>query len=191
MEWHSALGILGGIVYNIGYIPYVLQILKGKTRPNLLSWVGWFFLLVIGSSAQLAGGATWSVALHIAAAIGCGITTLVAFRYGYATFTILEKLCFLLAALAIGVWVVTDEPLYGLILAVAADSILFVPTMVKTWRNPQSEALWGWLLFATGSLIAVGGATVYNLNNLLYPIALFFFNGSVVLIALRGRIKKV
>src|SRR3989338_6706178 len=86
MEWHSALGILGGIVYNIGYIPYVLQILKGKTRPNLLSWVGWFFLLVIGSSAQLAGGATWSVALPIAAAIGCGITTLVAFRYGYATF---------------------------------------------------------------------------------------------------------
>ena len=185
------LGILSGLVFAGGNIPYILEIRKGTIRPNLASWVGWFSLLVIGSVAQIAEGASWSVLLLIGGAIGDGITTYFVFKYGYTKFSFLDKTCLFLGALGIFLWFVTSEPLIALALVILADFTVAVPTIVKTFKDPSSEPILGWLLFASGSLIAVGATNQFNFNNLAYPIALALLNGSILLLALRGRIKKV
>ncbi|HEY4517561.1 MAG TPA: hypothetical protein VJI74_01600 [Candidatus Paceibacterota bacterium] len=190
-DWYMLLGIISGLVFAGGNIPYILEIRKGTIRPNLASWIGWFFLLVIGSTAQIAEGASWSVLLPIGGAIGDGITTYFVFKYGYTRFSLLDKACLFLGALGIFLWLITSEPLIALVLAILADFMVATPTIVKTFKDPSSEPILGWLLFALGSLIAIGATGQVNFNNLAYPIALTILNSGILLLALRGKMKKV
>ena len=191
MDPHTLVGIIAGIVYTIGYLPYIREVRSGTTKPNLASWIGWSFVLLIGSAAQIAKGASWSVLLPIAALIGDMIVTILAFRKGYVHFSVLDKTCLGLGVAAILLWLITNEPLTALILAVSADFIVGVPTFVKTFKDPLSEGPMGWGFFALGSLLAFGATAQFDINNLAYPVEFVLLNGIVFFFALRGRLKTV
>ena len=47
MDWHLLLGIIGGLLALCAIIPYIRDILHGTTRPNIVSYAIWVFLILI------------------------------------------------------------------------------------------------------------------------------------------------
>ena len=79
-----------------------------------------------------------------------------------------DKLCFVLALAAIIFGLLTKEPLVALAISVLADIIASIPTIVKTYRDPYSEAVFPWFLVIVALLGAISTIKL-NTANLIYP----------------------
>jgi len=82
MNTKELLGTLSVIIAFIGYVPYIRDLLAGKTKPHLFSWTIWSLLTAIGLFAQLsdnAGPGAWTTMLTL---IICLFITVMSFQRG-------------------------------------------------------------------------------------------------------------
>lgn len=54
-------GVLAGLVSTVDAVPYVRDIISGRTRPYRATWAIWTVLAVTAFAAQAADGAGWSL----------------------------------------------------------------------------------------------------------------------------------
>ena len=197
MDWHLALGTVAGVLPLIAIIPYIKDILHGTTRPNIVSYSLWAFLLLIAILAQVSAGASWSVLMVVGDFIGtCIIVAFCLFGYGYSKYGLLEWICLSLAAVAIVLWYLTKQPLVAIlfavlaVLAVLADLMAAIPTLVKSYRDSWSELPVTYFIIALGSLCAILSTTIINPANLIFPVYLLLVNSLTATLAFVGRNKK-
>ncbi len=184
-DWHTALGVLATIIYLSIIYPYVRSILKGPTRPNIVSWAGWCFLFAIASGAQFSKGASWSLVVPLFSTLSTAIIAFVAIREGYARLTRVDVVCLALGVSALVVWGFTHEPLTALVLIILADLFVTIPTIVKTYRVPETEPAGLWALYVFASGLAVVATTTFTIYNLLYPLYTVVGSSVIALLALR------
>src|SRR3989344_5247088 len=47
MDWHLILGISAGLIAIGATVPYILSIIRGETRPNVVSWSLWTIIVLV------------------------------------------------------------------------------------------------------------------------------------------------
>ncbi len=171
MYGHAVVGIFSGLLQIIAIVPYGRETLDGRTLPNVVSWGIWKLEVLIALAAQWSAGASWSLLLLVSATvINITIVGLGVFGYGYKKFGTVETVCLSLSLLALLLWQVTQNPLVAIFFAIAADFIAYIPTLVKTYKEPGSEtALLWFLLMVVGILSAVSSIKI-DLANLAFPV---------------------
>jgi hypothetical protein len=185
-------GILSSVVLIIGGVPYLIDIHKKKVHPHILSWLGWSFITALGGSAMLAGGSQWVVALLFANTLLCfGIAIYSIIRkVGVWSTSIYDFLFFGLGVLGLILWQLTGSPIIALVLAIAADLSFGVPTIIKTYKNPESETYFAWLASATSGLLSLFAIENFNFSEVAYPAYLFVFDVMVLFLVLKVIRKK-
>ncbi len=186
---YATLGIIAGIIAVIGYIPYIYSILAGKTKPNRATWFIWTLVGGLLAFSYHAEGDIGSIWLPYAYFICPLITALLSLRYGYAEWTRLDTFCIVVAILSIIPWVFADSPGTTLIINLLIDSTGALPTLVKTFREPETEDLTAWLIFFVANTLQLFAIEMWNIAGL-YPIYLFLLAGSMVLFILKGKFTK-
>lgn len=190
LDWHLILGIVAGVLSFSAIIPYTISIVRGDTRPNIVSYCIWAILLIISISAQITAGASWSILLLIGDLSGVLLVVTLCLRgFGYKKYGRIEFVCTMLAILAIVLWQITNLPLLAIECAVVADQMAGIPTIAKTYRDPWSEIPYTWLMVAGAAALSIASTTIFNLENLIFPASVFVTNFSVGMIALTRRRK--
>lgn len=189
-DWHAVLGVLSGLIIFFAIVPYIRDILRHKTRPNSVSWLGWTMLLSIGAAAQIKEGASFSVMLLLGDIIGTGIVFLLSLKYGVTKYTLFDRLSLTFGFLAIALWMITKNPLTALVLSVIADLIVSLPTVKKSISDPMSETPSAFFMFALAAFLGVISTTKFDVANLLFPVYLFLINILIATFSLRGRLIK-
>jgi hypothetical protein len=106
---------------------------------------------------------------------------------GRAVWTSADRVCIGFAILAILLWAVTKEPLTALVLSTIADLFVTLPTIIKTYREPESEPATLWRLYTFAALLAIVATTDLTIYNLLVPVYTVIAAGIIALFA-RGRL---
>ncbi len=124
-----------------------------------------------------------------AAGLLCIGVIVLAFKKGKKDITISDTVTALLALIAMGFWLIADQPVISIILVVIADLLAFYPTVRKSWNKPHSETL---SLFVTNTIrfaLAVLAVESYTLLAVLWPAVWVIANGlfSVMLIIRRSQ----
>lgn len=135
------IGIIAVVLTFLAYIPYYRDILKGKTRPHIYSWSLWAFLTIILVALQIKGGAgpaTWVTAV---VAMMCFGVIFLSYKNGKRDITRLDKVVAVLSLIAIGFWLIANQPEISITLVIIADLLAFVPTVRKSYKDPYSETL--------------------------------------------------
>jgi hypothetical protein len=91
------------------------------------------------------------------------------------------------AILGIILWAITDNPNLAILFALLADMLAGVPTLIKSYRHPESES---WIAYAISTLgfgISILAIQTYNFENVLFVAYLFIMNGAFAVLASRGR----
>lgn len=125
----------------IAYVPYYRDILKGKTHPHIYSWSLWALLTVLIVALQIKGGAGPAIWVTAAAGLLCVGVVILSLKSGKKDITIADKITAVLSLIAIGFWLIADQPVLSIILVIIADSLAFFPTIRKSWHKPHSETL--------------------------------------------------
>lgn len=185
----NVIGIIAIVLTFVGYIPYIRDIFKGKTKPHIYSWFLWGFVTTIAFALQVSGGAGIGAYVTLAAALLCIVVFILGLRLkGKRDITLSDTLFFVLAFIALFLWLVAKQPVLSAILVTATDLLGFAPTIRKSWNNPHSETLSFYLLNSLRFLLAVIALQHYSIITALYPITWMFANGLFgVLLMIRRR----
>jgi len=171
-----AFGVAAAILALVQYIPYILDVLRGKTRPHAFSWFVWGLPAGIVFFAQLiTGGGAGSWATGITAIL-CTLIFLLALFRGEPNITLFDWVCLLSSLAAIVLWAATSNPLWAVILVTIADVLAFGPTIRKSFLKPHEETLNTYVTSGIKWSFSIAALGAFSPTTLLYPLAMVLGN---------------
>ncbi len=173
--------IIAAILAIIGNVPYVLDVIKDKVKPQAYTWFIWSLVSATTFFGGLVKGAGIGALPIAVSEIFTIIIFFLSLRYGFKK-TSKTDTGFLYAAL-VGIifWIITKDPTISVIIAVSIDIIAFLPTLRKTWVYPATEVK---LLYATNvmrHILILCSIEAYNIATMLHSIAMIITNSLMVL----------
>jgi hypothetical protein len=175
-------GVLAGLAGIADTIPYVRDIVRGKTRPHRGAWLIWSALAVVAYSSQRADGASWSLVMTAVQVVLTTLVFVLAIPRGEGGVTTRDAIMIAMAAGGVVGWVVADEPLLATAAVVAADLIAAAMMTPKVYRDPGSETLATYALASLAGGLAVGAVGAPDVALLLYPVYFCFVNAAIALL---------
>ena len=163
-------GYLSGVAILLSFVPYIIDILKGKTKPERTSWLIWGLLGSVFFFSQLAKGGTYSNILAGVQTLGDFLIFLLAIKYGVGGFMKRDIIGFVGALVGLFLWYITKEAAIALFLAIFVDAIGAGLTTVKSYELPETENITAWLLTFLGGLFACIAVGSFNFILLAFPI---------------------
>lgn len=157
-------------------LPYMLDILRHKTKPNIVSWITWTMLTGIATAAEIGAGEYTTAIFTGAATLETAMVVALGLRHGFVKYTRFDIACQLSAIVGIILWQLFNSPQLAVIATVTIDFIGALPTLRHSWQKPSEET---WQTFMLGSIASAFGVlalTQYNLVALSFPLYLTIVN---------------
>lgn len=162
-------GVVAIALTFIAYTPYVLDLLKGKTKPHIFSWFIWSIVTSIIYALQVSAGAGLGSLVTLAVAVISFFIFVLGFRNGNKNIKKVDVGFLVLAVLAIPLWLVVKQPVLSIILLSTIDMLGFAPTVRKSWDDPYSETLSLYAITTFRHALSIIALEHYNIVTLLFP----------------------
>jgi len=149
---YNTLALISGTIAVAAVVPYIRDILRHKTRPNVVSWFTWSLLNVIVALAAFAGHAMQTALFAAVTGLCTAAVTALGFTYGIKKYTVFDAMCQVFALLSIALWLLTHDPLWAVVLTISASGIASLPTIRHAWLKAREET---WQYYVLGGIAAV------------------------------------
>lgn len=143
----------GAFLNLIGSVNYVYNTIKGKTKPNRVTWFLWALAPLIAFSAMISEGIGRSAVMTFMVGFGPLMVFIASFvnRKSVWKITKFDFVCGVLSLIGLALWAVTKNAALAILLSIVADGLALLPTLIKAWTNPETESH---LVFMNGALSA-------------------------------------
>jgi len=177
-------------------VSYITALVKGRVKPSLVSWFFWGLTAMIAFVAQLyqhVGMQAWTTF-----AVGIGpvtvfILALVKGRYD-KHFSPTDIWCGALTCIGITLWLLTKQPLVALTMALLADFVSGIPTIVKCYRRPHTEQALPYCLSVASMVVTLGTLQEWRFADWAFPAYILLTNlnfATLILTNARVRIRQL
>ena len=173
-------GYLSAIFITLSFLPYLIYIFKGETKPERASWFIWSVLGSIAFFSQLAKGASSSLWLPGIQTIGDISIFIFAIKYGMGGFSRRDKWALGVAGISLILWYITKEAMIALFFAILIDAIGAYLTIIKSYEHPATEPVISWVLTMLGGFFAIFAVGNMNWILLSFPVYTFLVNVLIV-----------
>ena len=158
------------IIALVAYVPYLIDMFKGKNKPHLYTWISIFLVTAIVAYIQLIGGAGVGA---IPIILGVGVDAIIlfyCFRFGTKDVVFMDKVCLAITILGIIFYLlIKSRPVVSLAIVTVAEIISFIPTFRKTRNDPYSESLPSYYLVMFKLGLILVALQKYDLLTISYP----------------------
>jgi hypothetical protein len=180
MDIELIFGVSALVVNLIGYVPYFRGIFRGEVKPQRITWGIWTILTSIAFVNQVANGGGWSSLFFGSTTLLVVLVFLSSFKYGVGGKSKLDIGVLIAATVLLVAWIITKNTTTSTYIAIAIDAIGALPTIIKAYKQPETEAYLQWFMAALAgmfSFLAVGGSgfVLYA-----YPLYVIIFNALIV-----------
>jgi hypothetical protein len=155
------------------------------------SWWIWAVVGFLLATSYYSTGARAGNGVAIGAAFGQSLIALLSLHYGRGTWVPRDLIFVLGVILALGIWYIQRNPLVPHLLTVIMDLQGWLPTFIKTLRNPESENLPAWLLWFSAALIAVFSLGTWSVAEWTFPLYITVSDGVIVAILFWHRYQRI
>ena len=185
MNIHIIFGVFGVLLSTISAFPYIKSIIYGTTKPNAVSFGLWYLQALIDITATASGGSIGTLLFVIISASTTAVVFILSLTgYGYREYGYLDFLCGALTLFAIIGWYYTGDPRIALVFSIFAGTCTALPTLIKTYKEPDSEYYPAWFIFSMGALCAIFSMTDVNFASLAISCFVFVEGMSIAMMAL-------
>jgi len=192
----SLLSQLSGIIFLLGFIPYVLAIFGRKlvhdypfkidVQPGegIVLWLVYWKLEKVEPTKPMK--ASWLIwfcldaltlsgmwAKHavngqiVGAAATAFLVFVLSLKYGKTGWTRVDQWSLAGAVAGVGLWLAFDSPVLGILIAQLTGIIGAIPTFMNIWYRPQDEPRFGWLFFWASCLPALLAIPILNWEHIM------------------------
>jgi hypothetical protein len=149
------LAVIIGVGANLNYI---YNTIKGRTKPNRVTWALWTLIPIISFFAMLSKDVEITPLIATFMSGFVPLLTLGASFLDKKAFWKISKfdyICGFLSLIGIAGWIITREGNYAIIFAIIADVLAAIPTFVKSYKFPETESWPNYLGGAISSFITL------------------------------------
>lgn len=188
----ETIGLIAGLLVILSAIPYSIRVYQRKITPNLVSWGIWSVLGLAILLTYRSSGATKNIWPAVFSFTNPCIITLLAFWRGERKPpNKLETFCLFTGVLAIITWWFVQDSrslaLYALCLAIVADMVAAIPTVVFLWQTPEADRPFAWGMFAFAYTLAIFSIEDHTVANYILPIWMILASGSITVLLVKYR----
>ncbi len=187
------LAITGALIILFCTVPYIIDTVKGKTKPNIVTWSTWTLLIGIGAAALFASHQYRAAMLVTADTVATFAVVIVGLRYGIAKFDSFDLFCLIGAVVGLVLWLVFNSPMIAIVATLSIDFIGTIPTVRHSWQNPEEETYITFALGVLATLLTLLSLKAYPPSAWIYPAYLMFSNGllwATIIISHRSKSRK-
>jgi len=179
--WFNIVAVL---IRLFGGTQYCWGVLKGKARPNPITWFLWGLTPLITFFASVQYGLRPQSLVLLALAVSPLVVSVlaIALHRSREHFTPFTLSCGVFALAGIILWRITALPELAIIFSIIADIFATLPTLHKAYRNPASEYAWPYFMSIVSMAITlltvqtwIFAVVAFPLYMLLVNVTLFIF----------------
>lgn len=178
----ESIAIIAAVLAIVGNIPYLIDIIKKRVQPHPYTWFIWTIVSAITFFGQLSKGAGIGALPTAASEVFTLIIFLFSLQYGFKNIVKTDTYLLIIALLGLIPWIITKDATISVIIAVSIDLIAFVPTLRKTWSNPNTETPILYSMNVLRHILALFSLQAYNIATTLHSIAMIITNTLMTLI---------
>lgn len=182
--------VAAAVVAAVGVAPYLIDIVKRKTKPNVVSWTTWTLLTAIATAATFAADEPKTALLTLGSTVCSGLVVILGLKYGFAKFSAFDAFCWVGAVTGLGLWLIFDSPTLAIITTVSIDFLGVLPTIRHAWNEPGEETWQTFLAGVVAAMLTLVSLTQFSVDSLLYPLYLMLANAAVVGVVIVRRKQK-
>ena len=169
---------LAVILNLVGGFSYLIDTLKGKVKPNKVSWLIWGVAPMIAFAAQVKQG----VGLPSLMTFAVGFSPLLIFiasflnkkaEWKLSTFDIF---CGTLSVIGLILWFYTRVGNTAILFSLLSDGLAGIPTIIKAYKAPETEAYLAYLLALIAAIITLLTIKQWDFAHSAFVIYIFILN---------------
>jgi hypothetical protein len=189
LTFQKIIGIIASILCFLYFVPYIISILQGKTKPNRASWWIWTTLgvfLCIFYDRTDPGTTIWALAAPV---IGQLIIAILSLKYGEGGWNSFDRFCLTGACISLILRWQSNSDFAAMIFLIAIDILAALPTIKKSYLEPETEDLLTWGLYSMGSLLNLFTIEIWSIETATWPLYVFIVNTIIVVLLLLPKIQ--
>lgn len=181
--------ILGAALSLVGTVLYLRAMAAGEAQPNRVTWGCWALAPLVAFAAELGEGVGLRSLMTFIVGFGPLLILVASFldRDAYWRLGPFDLACGVLSVVAIVGWLVTQSGVVAIVFALGADLIAGVPTLLKTWRAPETEEPVVFALAGVNGLIALLTVDHWTTANVAFPLYILVIASVLTVVAYRPR----
>lgn len=178
---HPNFVIVGVILNLIASGSYLIDTLKGKVKPNRVTFFLWTLAALIAFAAEVKQG----VGIQSLMTFSVGFFPLLIFIASFfnrKSFWKLHRFDFIFGGLSlIGLllWYVTKIGNVAILFAILADGLASIPTLVKSYYYPETENVWPYVAAVLMAVITLLTIDTWNFAHYAFPIYIFLMGSAL------------
>lgn len=176
-----------------GYF-YIRDIFRGKAKPNMASWVIWFLAPFTAGFIVLSKGGGMASLPVFMAGFSPFLVVLIALFKNNASWkmNIIDYICLFISLTALGIWFFLDEGFIATVLVILADGIAFIPTYLKSWKDPDTENFGPYFSGIFNPILSLSTLSGFSFVTAGFSIYLIFANlGEISLVTYRKKMLRL
>ena len=178
-EMTAFAGKAAGVVSFIAFVPYLIAIFRGTTKPNPASWWIWTIVSVLLMASYWSSGAEHTKWVPISYMVGPLITAIISLKYGIGGWTKFDRLCLIGAVGSLIPWLLSQSSLPTLFINLFIDFLGLLPTLRKVLQDTEGEDRFAWSLFTAGNVLNLAAIDRFEAGIIAYPLYMFLASGSI------------
>lgn len=167
--------ILGALISLVGSTSYVIDTIKGKIKPNRVSHFIWALAPMIAFAAQIQKGVGLSSLMTFMSGFLPLMTFIASFFNKKAEWKLnkFDLACGLFSIIGLVLWWITKEGVIAIIFSIISDGLASLPTIVKSFRYPETESALAYLTGSINSGLTLLTLKTWDITNAGFPIYIF------------------
>ena len=161
-----AINLLSSLVY-------AYSVIKGKTRPNRVTWFILSFAPLLAFGGMLAQDVSFRESIFtLQTAIGPLIVAVSTFfaKQPKWKITKFDLFCGILSVCGFLLAYLLREGNVAIVFGILADGLAFLPTLVKAFRFPETENPAPFIIGIVSASIAIAIVTTYDFKHIAFPL---------------------
>jgi hypothetical protein len=182
---------LGIAISFLGGLSYLIETIKGKTKPNRVSWFIWTLAPLIAFSATIKQGVGVQSLITLMAGFNPLMVSVASFvnKKSYWRVTRLDLFCGGLAIMGLILWKITGTGNMAIFFSIMADALAAVPTIIKSYVAPETENGKVYLASGIAGLIGLLTIKIWRFEQFAFPLYFLLMN-IVIYIPIRFKLGK-
>jgi len=179
---------LGIFINAIGNIGYIRGTLRGKIKPDKVSFLIWSIAPLVAFFAQTSKG----VGVQSLMTLSVGLFPLCVFiasfvnKKAFWKLDLRDILCGVIAFVGIILWYLTKDASLAILFSVLAEGVATLPTIIKSYYYPKTESGWPWLASTIGGILTLLSIHTWEFATIAFP---FFYTIEMIIIFLLVQFK--
>ena len=180
---------IGAAISLAGTALYARDTFRGLTQPNRVTWLLWFIAPMLAFADEVSQGVGLQSLMAFVLGFGPLLVLIASFMNPHAVWKIgpFDVACGIASAGGLTVWLVTQNDTVALASFMAADFLAGLPTLIKAWREPETESVSAYLGGFINASLTLSTVTVWTTAEVAFPIQIIIFN-FVQVVLIGGRL---